>query len=133
MPYKRPGAAPGRLALVQAFVNTRDIDLDTDELTSPAGVRDWLTQQGLGFVRAPVDGADLSAAVAVREALRELLVANGDERAPSGGALEVLNDAAARAQLTTVFSAGGGGRLRASEHRGTGIAEDWLRGDDREF
>ena len=41
------GQAPGRLALLQAFVNTLDIEQATDELNSPAALDGWLRSAGL--------------------------------------------------------------------------------------
>jgi predicted RNA-binding Zn ribbon-like protein len=43
----RIGQAPGRLALLQAFVNTLDIEHATDELSSPAALDGWLRSAGL--------------------------------------------------------------------------------------
>ncbi len=85
------GQAPGRLATVQAFVNTRDIEQATDELTSPAGLDRWLAAHDL-LRAAPAaqdwarpasdrdsrpgwrsDAADLALAVELREILRAVL------------------------------------------------------------
>jgi predicted RNA-binding Zn ribbon-like protein len=97
--------APGELELVRAFVNTREIELATDELDSPRALGDWLTQQGLlaGAATPAPTAADLDHAIALREALRTLLRANNgvdaDERA--GAELEA---AARRAQLAVRFA-----------------------------
>ena len=42
-----PSAAPGELEFVRAFINTRDIDLDTDRLADPDGWSKWAHEQGL--------------------------------------------------------------------------------------
>ena len=39
--------APGRLDLVRDFVNTKDVEDGTDELTSPGELADWLAVAGL--------------------------------------------------------------------------------------
>lgn len=66
--------APGRLGLVQAFVNTHFDLVETrgaDLLAAPAGLARWLEERELGAGR--VTRADLARAVAVREGLRARL------------------------------------------------------------
>ena len=73
---QRIGQAPGRLALLQAFVNTVDIEHATDELTSPAALDGWLRSAGLVAGKpepAGTGSADLSLAVELREVLRGVL------------------------------------------------------------
>jgi predicted RNA-binding Zn ribbon-like protein len=86
------GQAPGRLALLQAFVNTLDIEQATDELSSPAALDGWLRSAGLGThptgsadpassagpaspagPQGPAAPADLALAVELRETLRAVL------------------------------------------------------------
>jgi len=68
------GQAPGRLALLQAFVNTLDIEQATDELSSPAALDGWLLSAGLATDPADHAGpADLARAVGLRESLRGVL------------------------------------------------------------
>lgn len=68
------GQAPGRLALLQAFVNTLDIEQATDELSSAAALDSWLRSAGLGADRAgQAASADLALALDLREALRGVL------------------------------------------------------------
>jgi CGNR zinc finger/Putative stress-induced transcription regulator len=64
--------APGELEKVRAFVNTRDIEERTDELTSPAALAAWLGQQRLAS-RGRISQADLALAIELREALRGVL------------------------------------------------------------
>jgi predicted RNA-binding Zn ribbon-like protein len=69
------GQAPGDLAILQAFVNTRDIEAGSHELASPPDLDRWLAEHGL---TAPDGGhepvsADLSQALELREALRATL------------------------------------------------------------
>lgn len=76
-PRRKP--APGRLALVQRFVNTVDIEEGTEELGDPASASAWLRGQGL-LDGDDVDHDGLAALVEVREALRAMALANnGDE------------------------------------------------------
>ncbi|HEY2078573.1 MAG TPA: CGNR zinc finger domain-containing protein [Streptosporangiaceae bacterium] len=72
----RIGQAPGRLALLQAFVNTLDIEHATDELSSPAALDGWLRSASLAADKpelASTGLADLALAVDLREALRGVL------------------------------------------------------------
>lgn len=76
--------APGDLAVVQAFMNTR-WDLasagHTEMLVSPEAVHDWLRRHGLiggPMMRLTLD--DLDRALVVREGLRALAFANNGHR-----------------------------------------------------
>ena len=73
--------APGDLALVQAFLNSRwDLDRDQEEqLTSPDALARWLGEHGLLERGADLREADLGRALEVREGLRALLFANNGE------------------------------------------------------
>jgi predicted RNA-binding Zn ribbon-like protein len=69
--------APGRLALVQAFVNTY-FDLTpgrhgNDVLSSPAALASWLAKRGLMSPGTRLRCQDLEHALALRGALRDLL------------------------------------------------------------
>jgi predicted RNA-binding Zn ribbon-like protein len=68
--------APGRLALVQRFVNTRLHDFGIDRLGTAAKARVWLRSTGLLAPDAPLDEADAARLRRVREGLRALAVAN---------------------------------------------------------
>jgi predicted RNA-binding Zn ribbon-like protein len=91
--YDVPNAAPGRLRLVQQFVNTTDHGHGRELLASPEGLRAWLGEHGLNG--DPVGGAALVRARAVREALRTMI--------SSGRPGPELDDAARRARLTIDF------------------------------
>jgi predicted RNA-binding Zn ribbon-like protein len=86
---ERIGKAPGRLALLQAFVNTLDIEHGTDELSSPVALGSWLRSAGLPDGKpAP---ADVGLAVDLREALRGVLRSHVGRKPPA-----VAEPAAAR-------------------------------------
>jgi predicted RNA-binding Zn ribbon-like protein len=99
--------APGPLEHVRAFVNTRDVDEETDELSGPAELASWLGAHKLLGDSAPGDGgasvADVRRAVELREALRAHLRAHHGEPLQAGAA-EVLDEAARRAALTVRFT-----------------------------
>jgi predicted RNA-binding Zn ribbon-like protein len=96
--------APQPLRLVQAFVNTRDVENGVEELTSPEALRDALARIGvLNGDDAPLGESDLSHALEVREALRELLLANnGGSVGPA--ALATLERAARSGHVGISFS-----------------------------
>ncbi len=99
-------AAPGQLEDLRQFVNTRDLDLDTEELASPDALSEWLAERDLLVAGARVGERDLEQAIELRETLREMLLANnGGELNP--GSIEALNDAVAGATLTVRFDADG--------------------------
>ncbi len=97
--------APAELELVRAFVNTLDIEEGTDELETGAGARAWLSAHGLGG--GAVNDGDRRRLVEVREALRELLLANNlSEQAPAT-ALTTLNEQSGEAAVRLRFDADG--------------------------
>jgi predicted RNA-binding Zn ribbon-like protein len=68
------GQAPSGLSVLQAFVNTLDIEQGTELLTSPAALDKWLLSAGLVDRRAARSArADLAQALELREALRAVL------------------------------------------------------------
>jgi predicted RNA-binding Zn ribbon-like protein len=72
-------AAPGALALVQAFMNTH-FDLTAEghgeRLVSVTALKNWLTTHALLHGQRNLHGADLERTIAVREGLRALALAN---------------------------------------------------------
>ena len=92
--------APNELALIEAFVNTWDLEDDEEALSIPAALSDWLAGHGLAAPGEAFDHEDLARAIAVREALRALLLANNED-ALDPAAPATLSAAADRAQLTS--------------------------------
>lgn len=101
-----PIEAPGRLELVRAFVNTRSVDGGTDAIAAPAALGAWLAQRGLVAKRARGTAADHRRALALREALRALLLENNGG-GPAPDAAGVLDAAARAAGLGVRFSGAG--------------------------
>jgi predicted RNA-binding Zn ribbon-like protein len=98
--------APGQLEYVRDFVNTLDIDEDTEELVSPEALASWLAERDLLPEDASVGPASLQRAIELREALRQLLLANnGGPLEP--GAVETLNRTVADAALAVQFDGAG--------------------------
>jgi predicted RNA-binding Zn ribbon-like protein len=108
-------SAPGRLALVQAFVNSHyDLEYDhgAELLGSPAALVAWLQRAGLLADSLEADDVDVQRALAVREGLRAFLRDGAWpgqlDRAARGASVEV------RAIL--------GGELHFVAAPGTGVA-----------
>lgn len=108
------GQAPGRLELVRAFVNTLDIEADTDELSTPPGLDDWFRARDLtGPGGSAATDRDLRLAVTIREALRDVLAAHAPgEHQPPAAALR-----AAAARLPVALAVGDDGAVRTVPDR----------------
>src|SRR5690348_12208751 len=111
--------APPPLLLVQAFVDTLDLDLHTDVLAHADEARAWLADAGLRDPDRPGFDADLRLAREVRESLRAMIGRNTGgpplteaERRPLE---QVTSQATARLEVTADgrvgLSAAGQGRL----------------------
>jgi predicted RNA-binding Zn ribbon-like protein len=102
--------ATGVVGLVQAFVNTVDLQDGPEELSDPNTLEAWLVAHGLMEPGPTPTEADLKDVIAVREAIRGLIGAN------SGGKVypldvATLNEAAAASRLRARFGADGRSRL----------------------
>ena len=104
--------APGRLQLVQLFVNTVDLEGGSDELADAPAATRWLRQHGLLGNRDRVEDTDVARLAAVREALRDLAGANAGEDVPEAS-VTTLN----RAASPLVVRVGDGAEL-VPERRG---------------
>src|SRR5690348_12178122 len=131
--------AAGPIGLVQAFVNSVDLQDGPEELGTPEALTTWLSGHGLMPAGAVADEGDLRHAVALREAVRGVIGAN------SGGTvypvdLATLNEAASASKLRARFGSDGKARLepdvsgvtgalgRIVAAAFTGMAEDdWTR------
>jgi predicted RNA-binding Zn ribbon-like protein len=91
--------------LLVSFVNTRDIEEQTDSIGEPAALAAWIDRQTGEQVATP-DQEGQARIYALREALRGLMRANnGLETIESE--LEPLREAAERSRFRTVISAAG--------------------------
>jgi predicted RNA-binding Zn ribbon-like protein len=116
------------LDLVRDFVNTFDVESQADTLATRADLTRWLAAHDVA------GRAELGEAIEVREALRELLLANNHLPADVEVASRVLDRAARRARLDVRFergeariqSAGGLGRLLAAAAEAMS-SDDWPR------
>jgi predicted RNA-binding Zn ribbon-like protein len=113
--------APGDLELVRQFVNTRDIEEESDELESPESLLSWIAGMDLlDEDSATADEKDLERALALREGIRSLLLANNGEVIETIRISE-LNRAARSVCLTVRFDDDGGATLE-SESSGVSAA-----------
>jgi predicted RNA-binding Zn ribbon-like protein len=109
---------PEELDVVIDFVNTLDVETGVDEIADPAALSGWFSARGLqdaNDVRGRA--AEHRRTIALREALRSLMLANNGG-APEPGAWAELEQAAARGSLRAHFGADGGARLDAD---GSGV------------
>jgi len=91
--------------LLVDFVNTHDLDEETDSIAEPDQLAAWVAEQTGELIATP-DEEDVARVHALRESLRALL------RAHNGGELDderlaPLREAAERSRYRTTFSAAG--------------------------
>lgn len=98
--------APEALEHVRAFVNTIDIEQDSEQLVDPTALAGWLVEHGLAPERLRATRTDLARALELREALRAVLLAHNDGGPEPAEALEALDDAVCRAKVRLRFSTG---------------------------
>jgi predicted RNA-binding Zn ribbon-like protein len=131
--------ATGPIGLVQAFVNSVDLEDGPEMLTTPEALAGWLSAHDLMPAGEASDAGDLRHAIALREALRGIIGAN------SGGAVypvdvATLNEAASASKLRARFGSDGRARLEPDAAGVTGALgrivaaafsgmadEDWTR------
>ena len=106
--------APPPLLLVQAFVNTLDLDLRTDVLAHADEARAWLADAGLlDPGQADTDfAADLRLARDVRESLQAMIAHNTDGKPLTEAGLRPLQQVTQQAKPRLEVTADGQVRLR---------------------
>jgi predicted RNA-binding Zn ribbon-like protein len=106
-PGGRP-KAPGRLELLQRFINSynRDLPREWDRIGTPARARAWLRQKRLVAAGDRISEADVVRLRELREAIRALAIANQGGH-PGAAATEVIRRAAGTAQLSVVVDESG--------------------------
>jgi predicted RNA-binding Zn ribbon-like protein len=102
--------APGVLGLIQAYVNTVDLEDGPEEFSDPGALGTWLVARGLMEPGVAPDKIDLEHAIAVREAIRGVIGANSGARLYPID-IATLNGAAAASRLRPRFGSDGKGRL----------------------
>jgi predicted RNA-binding Zn ribbon-like protein len=102
--------APGELATLQQYVNTRELDTGTELFEEPADVERWLVHHQLVAPGTKIGDAEFRRAVEVREAFRAVMLANNGA-AVDQAAIDVLDAAARQAELTVRWDAEGSSEL----------------------
>jgi predicted RNA-binding Zn ribbon-like protein len=102
-PGGRP-KAPGRLALLQRFINSHNHDFppEWDRIGTPAKAGAWLRQKGLVAPGDGVSESDVARLRDLREAIRALAVANQGGQ-PDAAATDVVRRVAAGARLAVAI------------------------------
>jgi predicted RNA-binding Zn ribbon-like protein len=125
--------APGELELVRTFLNTVHFLTGDEGLATPHALRAWLVEHGLLSEGAALGDAEFERALAVREAIRDLVDANYGDEVPDVS-LRTLREASVRAPLRFSFERNGAataepavGGLDGALGRLLGIVYDAMR------
>ena len=105
--------APGRLRLVQEFINTNDLLTQTEELASPGHLHRWLDNHNLLGTDEPVSEANLQQALIMRKSLHAMLITNNGATL-NAEAIAMLNSIAHTYHLWVRFSSDGQAQLEPS-------------------
>ncbi|MCE7082342.1 CGNR zinc finger domain-containing protein [Streptomyces sp. ST2-7A] len=120
---RQPGdreVAPGPLALVQAFVNSVNVEFGPDEFAAVGGLARWMERTGYPPGPSGIIEADRRRAVELREALRALMREhNGGEYDPRARA--TVARVAERCPLVLGFDASGRPELQPGGEGVTGL------------
>jgi predicted RNA-binding Zn ribbon-like protein len=95
-----------QLDLVRDFVNTRDFETGIDRIATPDELAMWFSEQGLVDDLVEPTDEEVADALAVREAIRQLLLVNNDVEADAREASKTLEEAGRKAQLGVRFENG---------------------------
>jgi predicted RNA-binding Zn ribbon-like protein len=106
-PGGRP-KAPGRLGLLQRFVNSysHDFPRDWDRIGTPERAERWLRQKRLVAPGDRISEADVARLGELREAIRALAIANRGDR-PAAAATDAVRRAAGTARLRVAIDGAG--------------------------
>ena len=117
-PGGRP-KAPGRLELLQRFINSynHDLPLEWDRIGTPKRAQAWLRQKRLVAAGDRISDVDVARLRELREAMRALAVANQGGQSGAAAA-DVIRRVSAAAQLSVVIDDTG---RTAIEPAGRGI------------
>jgi predicted RNA-binding Zn ribbon-like protein len=106
--------APAGIELIADFVNTIDLENETDQIADSAALRAWLGEHDLLPPGASVSADDVARAHEVRESIRALLLANNGEPLDAS-AIGRLNEAADQSRLRVRFAPDGHSELLPDE------------------
>jgi predicted RNA-binding Zn ribbon-like protein len=109
---KRPPAPPP-LHLVEAFINTLDLETGSDDLATTSALGGWLLDRHLIKKGDAVSERDREQAIRLREALRRAALAN-NSKALDRRTMRELNQLASDARMVVAFGDDGVARLDPS-------------------
>jgi predicted RNA-binding Zn ribbon-like protein len=114
-PGGRP-KAPGRLELLQRFVNTwnHDFPPEWDRIGTPEKARAWLREKRLVGPATRVSDADVRRLRELREAIRALAIAN-QRGEPEAAAIAAIRELSATAHLGVAIDGTGGTALEPTQ------------------
>ena len=95
-----------QLELVRDYVNTRDFEIGSDVFDSPDGLGTWFSEQGLIDDLVEPTDSELAAAIAVREAIRDLLFEHNGIETDAESASQTLEAAGRESGLGVRFEHG---------------------------
>jgi predicted RNA-binding Zn ribbon-like protein len=95
-----------QIDLVRDYVNTFDFETGIDAIATPDELAMWFSEQGLVDDLVEPSDEELADAVAVREAIRDLLLTHNGVEADSEAASKTLEEAGRRAHLGVRFEDG---------------------------
>ena len=95
-----------RLNLVRDFVNTLDLETGVDAIGTPQQLASWLSDNGLVDDLVQPSKAEHGDALAVREAIRELLLEHNGCECNTTAASATLEEAGRKAKLAVRFVGG---------------------------
>lgn len=110
--------APGKLRMVQEFVNTRSNLRGVDVLEDVEGTAQWLAAHELLPDGAEISEAEKRRLVSFREGLRNLLATHNAGVGEEASSFEELDDLAGGALLRVGFDPSGEPRLLPAEENG---------------
>lgn len=109
-----------RLDLIHDFVNTLDLETEVDRIATADELAEWLSEEGLVDDLVEPSPEELADTLAVREAIRELLLANNAVEADTAKASETLEQVGRKTRLGVRFE--NGRPVLAPEGDGAGAA-----------
>ena len=95
-----------QLDLVRDYVNTLDFETGIDRIGTPDELASWFSEQGLVDDLVEPTEQEHADALAVREAIRELLLGNNGATTDATAASKTLEDAGRKAHLGVRFENG---------------------------
>ena len=98
---------PHELDLVIDFVNTLDVETAADSIANPEQLGAWLAEHGLLVEGAATSPGEHAAALRLREALRQLMLANNERDGDVGAAWSELERTARDGELAVHFTGEG--------------------------